>query len=175
MELTPLVPLGTVITLNGFERETAVRATNSRRLANVQAGLDRDPVDDLRDRDSVELDGVSAEIAFCHLFNVYCDLVGQARRAADDDGDCQLGPYRVDVKGRPEYGDNWLLVSKWKRPCDLYALMTGAHPRWCFRGFMTGRDLFSREPVEISPGKPPMFKASQSELYPLSLVEVDDE
>lgn len=166
-----MVPLGTVYTLNEFERETAVRASNSRRRINVSAGLDRDPVDSSRHRCDIELDGVSAEVAFCHLFNCYADLVGPARRAADDDGDCQLGPYRVDVKGRPEYGDNWLLVSKWKKPCDLYCLMTGSHPRWAFRGFIVGKELFDGDPIQIAPGKSSMYKVDQGKLYPFSMVE----
>ena len=175
MELVPIVPLGTGYTLSSFERQTAIDAAYRRREANVEAQMDQEPVDLSRHRNEVELDGVSAEIAFCHLFNVYADLVGEARRARDDDGDCQLGTFRVDVKGRPEYGeDNWLLVSKWKSMDRLYALMTGTHPTWTFRGFMLGYDLFSRTPIEVSPGKPAMYKAAQAELYPWSVVVLED-
>ena len=178
MELIPIVPLGTEYTLSDFECHTAIDAAHRRREVNIEAEMDMEPVDTNRHRNEGELDGVSAEIAFCHLFNVYADLVGEARRSEFDEGDCRLGPYRVDVKGRPEYGDNWLLVSKWKAKDRLYALMTGTHPTWTFRGFMQGKDLIARSPVEVSKGKPAMDKASESELFPWSVVvleDVDDE
>jgi hypothetical protein len=39
---------------------------------------------------------------------------------------------------------------------------------------MLGKDLFARSPVEVSKGKPAMYKAAQSELYPWSVVVLED-
>lgn len=175
MELIPyvqmeIVSIGATHTLTAWEIDMVQAARHRRTDSNISANLYRDPVDNKRPAEEIELDGCSAEVAFCRLHNVYCDLVSDARLPSEDDGDATVGPWRVDVKARPDRDPAWLLVSNrnGKPPAPLYALMTGRHPTWTFRGFMIGQELFQESRLtQIATGKPKMFKAFEDELYSL--------
>lgn len=111
-------------------------------------------------QETIELEGVGAELAFCKLANVYPDT-GNAPRPED----CHLADgRRVDVKAtRHEHGH--LLAVRWKKvgAVHLYVLMVGEFPRYRCAGFYPSDDLLREERLkEIGGGL--AYAASQDEL-----------
>lgn len=92
----------------------------------------------------MDLEGISAEFAFCKLFNLYPDLTIDIRSSSKetDDGDATLpSGHTVDVKVT-HYPTGKLIAVPWKKPkVDLFALMIGKSPEYTFKGFMKSNEL----------------------------------
>src|SRR5262252_4238780 len=106
-------------TLNNVEQSLARFIGRERSSSNREAGVTngrRGPQSDAE----TDLDGIGAELAFCHLFNVYPDLSINPRRGG---ADATWIGWKVDVKAtRYATGSLITLPSKALDPCDLYAL-----------------------------------------------------
>jgi len=156
--------IGSRIELSDWEWDMARAAGDRRGSSNREAGISSAKVDEGRTDLEINVAGCASEIAFCRGFNVYCDLVQEARKSMDDDGDAVVRGMTVDVKST-HHRMGKLIVSSWKNPVDLYALMVGQDRNWEFRGVISGGSLVVPERLkELVPGGAKSYQASQSEL-----------
>ena len=159
--------IGSRIELSDWEWDVAKAAGSRRYKSNVDAGIPSIKVDEGRTDLEINVAGCASEIAFCRGFNVYCDLVQEARRSMDDDGDAVVRGMTIDVKST-HHKMGKLIVSSWKNPVDLYALMVGYERNWEFKGVIGGGAMIVPERLkELVPGGAKCYQARQSELKPL--------
>ena len=156
--------IGTVVRLSDWEWDMVRAASDRRQKSNIEAGSTSTRQDASQTDEDIHLVGCASELAFCRGFNVYCDLVGEARKAKDDDGDAVVRGLTVDVKSTRRKAGR-LIVPSWKNPVDLYALMVGDGRDWMFKGLMTGARLIvpDRKQVLVEGGNE-CYVADQSEL-----------
>lgn len=159
--------IGSRVELSDWEWDMARAAGDRRNQSNRDAGISSAKVDAGRTDIEINIAGCASEIAFCRGFNVYCDLVGEARRSADDDGDAVVRGMTVDVKST-HHKLGKLIVSSWKNPVDLYALMVGHERRWEFRGCISSGSLIIPQRIgSLGIGGPDCYQVRQGELKPL--------
>ena len=119
--------------------------------------------------EEMDLEGISAELAFCKLFNLYPDLTIDIRSSRDhtDNGDAVLKNGKtVDIKVT-HYTNGKLIAVPWKKTnVDLFALMVGKTPEYTFKGFMKSEDLLNQSRLgDLGHGK--TYIAHQNELKEL--------
>ncbi len=87
-------------TLNLAEQRLARFVASRRRLFNRSRGIQNQKQSSFSD-DSIDLQGIAGEIAFCKLFNVYPSL--QTESATYPEYDCSAGGQRIDpdIPSRP--------------------------------------------------------------------------
>jgi hypothetical protein len=128
------------ITLNKAEQKLAfylgaerLRRNQEERVRNARRGPQSD--------ESISIEGIAGEIAFCKLMNVYPDTDTEGDRPPFD---ATLPDGRtVDVK-TTKYPDGKLLVVPKKKndPADIYALMIGEMPTYDFVGHLSASEVF---------------------------------
>src|SRR4030067_307352 len=94
--------IGGVVVLSALEQRLCRHVAEARNEANRQAQVTNAKVGDRSDVE-VNFEGVSGEVAFCRLFNIYPDLTVQPRssRRGTDTGDARLpSGHTVDESGR---------------------------------------------------------------------------
>ena len=184
----PVTSKGVVVQLSAFEIALALKLGPERTKAARKAGAwnmiqDGKPGSD-RER-FIEQNGIAGEIAFAKLFNIFPSgqLLIEARKAKDDDGDHVLEDRVIDVK-TTEYPYGKLTLAPWKANEDFFdrvhvlSLMTGdirsAEERrsgngkrgsYVWHGFISSRDIVNPTRLKPLPGRDkPEYIASQAEL-----------
>lgn len=151
-----------MIKLNKAERKLAYYVARKRYEAARSAGVVNSRMGP-QSNEQTDLEGISAEIAFCKAFNIYPDL--EIDSVSFPNFDCVLSDGRtVDVKAT-RYESGRLIAAKWKRPqsVDLYALMVGLFPEYRFAGVMESVELINPQRLcQLPKGK--AYAASQNEL-----------
>lgn len=148
-ELENPVALGITVTLDPTE-QLVCKAIAKKRYQNARSmNVKNSKIGD-QSNEQTDLEGVSSELAFCKMFNVYPDLTVQVRSSIDgtDQGDAVLRDGRtVDVKST-RYFTGRLLAVRWKKQnVDLFALMIGSFPTYTFKGFMKSEELLKEERI----------------------------
>jgi len=124
------------------EEQTLVRVLAALRNGNNLINSVRSAKMSPRGDYEVNLDGMGGEYAFAKIKNL-CPDFGIGPRSGGHDFLDRKGN-TVDVKTNPrEDGDLLVRASKKDRPSDWYVLMTGEFPRYSYRGYVHGRELFS--------------------------------
>lgn len=143
------VAIGTSITLDPTE-QLICKAIARRRYENARNMNVKNSKMGGQSNEETDLEGISSEMAFCKLFNIFPDLTVQVRSSTEgtDDGDATLRDGRtVDVKST-KYTTGRLLAVRWKKPkIDLFALMIGKFPTYTFKGFMKSEELIKPERI----------------------------
>jgi hypothetical protein len=114
----------------------------------------------------VDLEGISGELAFCKIFNVYPDIDSKLVNQTNDVGDCVYKGYNVDVK-TTAHRNGRLICAKWKNnKVDIYALMVGEFPTYEFRGFAMADYLKKEENLTNlgNPAKGEVYALQQNQL-----------
>ncbi len=157
----PYARVGARHRLDDAEQRLARYLATARHQARRSAGAEngrRNPAGD----GSVDLEGIAAELAFCHLNNVYPDLsIGVAPEA-----DATLpGGITVDVKATAYPAGNLLCMpGKAAGSVDLYALMIGTFPGpYRFAGVIGAGELIRPERL-FDVGHGQSYSATQDEL-----------
>ena len=129
------------VTLNQCERKLAEMLSEGRFRGNRESGVANSRVGPQSDKET-DLEGISGEIAFSKLFNIYPDMNTNER----SDYDAVIMGERIDVK-TTKYPNGRLLVRKEKKdhPADWYALMVGQFPVYELVGFAKSEAVFQRE------------------------------
>jgi hypothetical protein len=114
----------------------------------------------------MDLEGISAEFAFCKLFNLYPDLTIDIRSSINetDNGDATLpSGHTVDVKVTHHLNGKLIAVPWKKANVDLFALIVGKSPEYTFKGFMKSKELLKDSRLgDLGYGK--TYIAEQNEL-----------
>ena len=165
------VAIGTTITLDLTE-QLICKAIANKRYQNARDMNVKNSKMGGQSNEQTDLEGISSELAFCKLFNVYPDLTVQVRSSAEgtDDGDAVLRDGRtVDVKST-KYHTGRLLAVRWKKPkVDFFALMIGSFPTYTFKGFMKSEELLKEQRIG-NLGHGNGYIAVQHELKPLETI-----
>jgi hypothetical protein len=163
-----IMKIGTIIELNEAEQKLAMYLAEKRQRANERLRLAGKKFAKLGDLET-HVDGVSAEIAFCRLFNIYPDT------DVREDGeypaaDCRLPDGRtVDVK-TTRLEDGRMMCVRWKKArVDMFALMVGVPPRFKYAGMITAADLLRPERIGDF-GHGDTYAVTQEELEGMLLV-----
>lgn len=152
-------------TLNFVEQELAKIVSKKRQEESRAAGHTNTPYG--KDQDTIDLNGYGAELAFCHLFNIYPDTTTHARVGT---ADC-LGHkgISIDVKNT-EYPNGHLLVKSSKKDSDveMYALMVGSFPTYKFVGYAYKKEIIKDENLKDFGGyNQPGYALTQDKLHKL--------
>ena len=159
--------IGTEVQLNQVEQNIC-KAIAKLRYNKNRANNIKDKKIGKQSNHFTDLEGFSAEFAFCKLHNLFPDFSIEPRSSSEDEGDaCLSNGQTVDVK-TTKYSTGRLLAASWKKASvDLYALMTGEFPNYIFRGFMQSSELLKTERLgDLGHGEG--YLAEQSELSELS-------
>lgn len=114
----------------------------------------------------VDLEGISGEMAFCKIFNVYPDMDIKVVNQTNDVGDCVYKGYSIDVK-TTAHKSGRLICATWKNDnVDIYALMVGQFPTYEFRGFAMAEALKREENLTDlgNPSKGKVYALNQNQL-----------
>lgn len=116
--------------------------------------------------ETVELEGMAAEIAYCKLMNLYVDMETDPPEMPAYDCVSRLG-VRVDVKST-KHRDGHLLATlrKAKKPADKYVLVVGEFPSYSVVGEVWAEDLLHEGNIKDF-GYGNCYAVTQSELNPL--------
>lgn len=135
--------IGTKITLSTLETNICRVIAKLKYAENRNHNVKNAKVGNKSDEE-MDFEGVSAEFAFCKIFNLYPDIeiANKSSLKNTDTGDAKLpSGHVVDVKVT-HYPNGKLLAVPWKKPSsDLFALMVGRSPEYTFRGFMKSQEL----------------------------------
>jgi len=156
--------IGKTIELNSVEQELCGRLAKERHQVNRRGGVKNSKIGDQSD-EFTDMEGMSAELAFCKMFNIYPDLFIQitSSKQGKDFGDAILDGKKVDVKAT-KYQTGKLLAVPWKKPTvDAFALMIGQCPKYTFRGFIGADEFLSDKFLRELNGKK-TYLAYQEEL-----------
>ena len=171
--------IGTRITLNEIEKQTAVILARSRKKNNADNGMKSKITVDY-DVNKAELEGVAGELAMAKLLNVYPDYTIYTRSSR-----CGTEPYDlllsnglcVDVKTTSYYKGKLINPIHKNITADLFALwvLINRDEWWTleFRGFLEQNKLHVEERKGTLPNQNTLnYIATQDELKELKDVEV---
>lgn len=150
------------IILNKFESKIAKIMGKKRFEQNRKHGIRNEKIGP-QSNAFTDINSSGGEIGFGKLFNLFPDLDFDHRPIHD----YMLHTWTVDVK-TTNYNNGRLLarLKCAKKPCDLYALMTGTLPTYIFRGFIVKEEfLIDRCIGDVGHGK--TYIALQSALSDL--------
>ena len=177
MKVTNLI--GTRITLNEVEKQTAVILARSRKKNNADNGMKSKITVDY-DVNKAELEGVAGELAMAKLLNVYPDYTIYTRSSR-----CGTEPYDlllsnetcVGVKTTSHYKGKLINPVHKNITADLFALLVLVNrDEWWtleFRGFFEQHKLHVEERKGTLPNQNTLnYIATQDELKDLKDVEV---
>ena len=155
--------IGTIITLTDIEVRIVKHVAKRRRDDNIKQKTNNARIsnqDDLK----INVEGFAGEMAFCKLFNVYPDLTSECRTSSEDSGEAVINNKQIDIK-TTKYDDGLLLAPIWSnnKKVDIYALMTGTIPTYCFRGFILKEDLIVKH-MKRDLGYGDTYGAAQNQL-----------
>jgi hypothetical protein len=138
-------------TMLGLMRNTVARS------AGIKDGR-RGPLD----QQSMDMDGMGAEVAFCKYFNLYPDF-SLSPQSLTFDCLTQLGG-KVDVK-QTHYPDGRLLVLPEKKKAETthYVLVTGKIPKFKIVGYAEKDQVFQDKNLKEMRGKK-VYMIDQPEL-----------
>lgn len=160
-----IVVIGKSIKLNNFEQKLCKALAQLRHSSNRESSVKNSKIGP-QSNEETDLEGISAEMAFCKLMNLYPDLSISPRssQAETDKGDVTLKNGKtVDVK-TTKYSNGKLLAPLWKKQTgDYFVLMVGSFPEYNFKGFIEQEKVLSPNKV-INLGYGPTYHATQSEL-----------
>ena len=157
-----MIPIGHTVTLNKGEQEIAKKIAKERYESSRAAGVYNAKKGD-QSNEFTDLEGISGEIAFCKMFNVYPDMDSKVVTQLDDIGDCTYRGYQVDVK-TTSYENGKLICATWKNDkVDMYALMVGTFPTYSFRGFASAKTLKQQSNI-VDLGKGKVYAIEQKQL-----------
>ena len=137
--------IGSTYTLTKEEQRICRFIAKSRDRSNRKSDVTDQKIGNQSSEDTA-LTGFSGEFAHCKLTNLFPDFTVHPRGYKTDTGDAMLLSKSVDVK-TTRYTSGQLRVLTTKNKFDLFALMTGDFPQYCFRGYMVGNDLFQSERI----------------------------
>ena len=158
--------IGSTYTLTKEEQRICRFIAKSRDRSNRKSDVTDQKIGNQSSEDTA-LTGFSGEFAHCKLTNLFPDFTVHPRGYKTDTGDAMLLSKSVDVK-TTRYASGQLRVLTTKNKFDLFALMTGDFPQYCFRGYMLGDELFQSERI-VGPNeyKKYNYVAEQHELKDL--------
>lgn len=153
------------ITLNENEQRLAKFLAKSRYETN-RANNVKDLKVGTDSNETVDLEGMAAEIAYCKLMNLYVDMETDPPEMPSFDCVSRLG-VRVDVKST-KYRDGHLIATlkKVNNPPDKYVLVVGKLPTYSIVGEVWSVDLLEEGNIKNF-GYGPCYALSQSELKPI--------
>jgi hypothetical protein len=137
--LTGKLTKGTKYSLTEDDQKAIIDMSNricEQKREYFQNNYKRDKSVDLH---TMNLNGFGAELAFCRLVGVEFDFSTNEKDNHFLNVDCTLEDGRkIDVKSTP-YHTGKLIVRLGKEDAvvDIFALMTGEFPNFCFRGWAT--------------------------------------
>lgn len=153
------------VTLTPTEQRLAQFLGKARRQVNRDTGtVDRKIAK--TDGESVDLEGIAGELAFCKACNVYPDLTLDARPTVD----CRVYGIGVDVKTTVyENGRLLVMMDKYDYPPQYYALVTGKFPGpYTVRGCVAATAVFRPDRI-VDLGYGPTYAVPQEQLTPLEI------
>jgi len=162
---------GASVSLNEVEQRLCKHIAQARYQANRAMQVNNSKVGGQAD-DETDLEGVSAEVAFCKLAGIYphgpMDVSPRSSLKGEDClADVVINGKSIDVKAT-KYPQGKLLAVPWKsKSADVYVLMTGEFPAYTFRGCMAGNELIKKERIG-NLGHGPTYIARQCELSDIS-------
>ena len=126
--------IGSTYTLTKEEQKICRFISWSRDKSNKDHGVTDRKIGNQSSEDTA-LTGFSGEFAHCKLTNLFPDFTVHPRGYKTDTGDAMLLSKSVDVKTTRHTGGQLRVLTK-KNKFDLFALMTGDFPQYCFRGYI---------------------------------------
>jgi hypothetical protein len=172
------IKINTEVTLISSEASIAKKVGEKRQVENDQVNV-VSRKKGWKSEVETNIAGVSAEFAFCKLFNIFPDMTTTPRSKEVDKGDAMLpNGMTVDVK-TTHLPNGTLMCPNYKADgviFDLYALMVGEHPSFIFKGFIRGKDFFSDKYLtrilsKGSGGYNWCYKVEQKDLLTLEEIE----
>jgi len=153
------------IILNGAEQKLATHLAKSR-YANNRANNVKDLKVGTASNETVDLEGMAGEIAYCKLMNLYVDMETNPPVMPSYDCITHHG-VKVDVKTTP-YRNGHLIATlkKIKNPPDKYVLVVGELPTYSVVGEVWSVDLLKEGNIKDF-GYGPCYALTQSELNPI--------
>jgi len=157
-----MIPIDQAIILNEVECKMAEYVCKQRHQGNRDAGVEDKKIGP-QSAYQTDLEGFSAEIAFCKMMNVYPDLSLGPRKYGVDA--VSGSGWRIDVKSTT-WPNGRLVVAPWKKDDEevqMYALMVGRFPNYRFAGFHEA-EVVTKEENLTDLGCGPTYAMEQQDL-----------
>ena len=163
-----IAKIGTIIELTETEQQICKFVANLRFTNARKNGIKNSKIGN-QSNEFTDLQGFSAEFAFCKLFNLFPDFTIYTRSAIKDelDYDAIIKNKRIDIKAT-KYNNGRLIVAPWKdkNKIDIFVLMIGTFPKYKYVGCMTSNELIQSNRIgDLGHGKG--YMALQYELKEL--------
>ncbi len=147
-----------MIIYNDTWKLTSIEQRLCKHMAEVRQAMNRShgAVNKKKNRSmtpyETELEGISAEFAYCRIHNIYPDIQVDVRRLED----AKLHDGRlVDVKTtrpHPTYGPKLMVEASKRCGVCIYALMVGKFPTYRYAGYAMAEDIRLVKAKEVIPG-----------------------
>lgn len=164
------INIGDSVTLNDVEQKICKAVANARHKTNRKSNVHNAKVGN-QSNEQTDLDGVSGEMAFCKLADIYPKDIfvihpKSAKRGSDKKGDVTYLGKTVDIK-TTAYRTGHLLATEGKTPdVDYFALIIRDRDKYVFKGFMKSTELLEDKRLKLfkKGQKVKSYVASQDEL-----------